>query len=470
MSFRDQRQENRSLTRRAVLGLLAAGAGGLVAACSAGAPPTQPTPKPTAAVGGQQAPAASKQLGGELRLHVRTGSEEDTLKDVLPKFTQDTGVTVKLESFPTAEYFTKLQTLIAGGTAGDVWWCAYRNTPRFANSKVIMQLDDLVKADSFDLTPYYSAALQASSYKGGLYALPFKIHPGPVVLYYNVQHIQEAGITMPDKQIAAWDDVIKMAGQLRKESNGRVDRFGLYLPLSSDSSTNTLQAVTMFARSWGGEVYSEDGKKAQFADPPTRDAIRFMSDLINTYKVAAPGQEFTQQFEDLMIAQRVSLLQASSSTKSIPTKTGGKFDVRNILVPPGPAGKVGTQAITDDIVINARTQNPDAAWALTKLLCGQDAGVRLGGGTGGVASGTCGARKDVFNDARITANPLHQVFIEPVQNAVPLRLPANLREEEVAAALHQMLTPIWLGEREPDDAFFAELNPAIQGVLDRPIA
>jgi multiple sugar transport system substrate-binding protein len=166
MPVRDDRQGNVKLTRRAVLGVLAAGAAGLLAACGGAATPAPPTAPPTAA-SAQQAPAASKKLGGELRLHVRTGAEEDTLKDVLPKFTQDTGVTVKLESYPTAEYFTKLQTLIAGGSAGDVWWCAYRNTPRFANSKVIMQLDDLVKADNFDLTPYYSAALQASSYKGG---------------------------------------------------------------------------------------------------------------------------------------------------------------------------------------------------------------------------------------------------------------------------------------------------------------
>ena len=104
------------------------------------------------------------------------------------------------------------------------------------------------------------------------------------------------------------------------------------------------------------------------------------------------------------------------------------------------------------------------------MLCGQDVGVRLGGGTGGNASGTCGARTDVFNDPRIMANPLHPVFLDPVANAVPLRLPANLREEEVAAALHQTLTPLWLGERQPDDAFFSELNSSIQGILDRPIA
>ena len=459
-------------TRRAMLGLLGASAAGLVAACTSAAPqaPSAPASSSAASQPAQQAPAGATSGGGELRLHVRTGPEADTLGDVLPKFTQDTGLSVKVESFPTADYFTKLQTLIAGGTAGDVWWCAYRNTPRFANSKVILALDDLVKADSFDLSQYYPAALSASKYQGALYALPFKIHPGPVALYYNVQQVQEAGITMPDKQVSSWDDVVKIAGQLKRESGGRVDRYGLYEAMTSDSSTNTLQAVTMFVRSWGGEIYSEDGKQTLFNDQPTKDAIRFMSDLINRFKVAVPAQEWTQQFEDLMIAQRVSLLQASSSTKSIPTKTGGKFEVRNTLLPPGPSGKVGTQAITDDIVINAKTANPQGAWALAKLLCGQDVGVRLGGGTGGIASGTCGARKDVFSDPRIMANPLHPVFLQPVQDAVPLRLPANLREEEVATAVHQTLMPLWLGERQPDDGFFSELSSAVQAVLDRPIA
>lgn len=135
--------------------------------------PAAPAAQPAATTApAAQAPAASKKLGGELRMHVRTGPEEDTMKDVLPKFTQGTGVQVKLETFPTNEYFTKLQTLIAGGTAGDVFWGIYRNTPRFANNKVIIQLDDLVAKDKFDLSVYYPSAVEAAKYNGGLYACP----------------------------------------------------------------------------------------------------------------------------------------------------------------------------------------------------------------------------------------------------------------------------------------------------------
>jgi ABC-type glycerol-3-phosphate transport system substrate-binding protein len=243
----------------------------------------------------------------------------------------------------------------------------------------------------------------------------------------------------------------------------------MYLPMTTDSGTNTLQGIMAYARAWGGDVFSEDGKKALFTEQPAKDAVRFMADLMHKHKVAAPGQEFTQQFEDNMIAQRVSLLQAASSTKSITTKTGGKFDVRNVVMPPGPTGKVGSVAITDNLFMNAKTKNPEGAWELLKLLCGFEVGVRLAGGTGGNASGTSGGRKDVFVDPRLMAQPLHPIFVELVPNAVPPRMPANLRLDETATATHQTMWPVWLGERQADDAFFAELNTAVQAVMDRPI-
>ena len=481
----------RALLRGALGVVGSVGAASLLAACQQSSAPaskpaadTKPTESKPAAPAGQpaattapgaskpaaQAPAASTKVGGELRMHVRVGPEEDTLKDVLPAFTERTGVQVKVESFPTAEYFTKIQTLIAGGTLGDVMWGIYRNTPRFANNKVIMPMDDLIKQDNFDLSQYYPSAVESVKYNGQIYAMPFKVHPGPAALYYNVKHVQEAGVTMPEKQFASWDEFIATGKKLVKGNPDNPERYALSIGLPPENATGTLEKVVMYVRTFGGEIYSEDGKKSLFQEQGAKDGIRMMRDLMHQHKIAAPHQESTTQAEDLMISERVSTLQAASSTKSIPTKIGGKFEVRNMLMPPGPGGKVGTQTITDHININAKTQNPQASWELVKLLVGKEVGVRLGGGTGGTASGTTGARKDVFNDPSILANPLHPVFITLVENAEPLRAPANLREEEVATVVHQLLGPVFLGERQPDDGFFSELNTAVQAVLDRPMA
>jgi multiple sugar transport system substrate-binding protein len=508
------RSPGRPMSRRAMLGLLTVAAGGVLSACVSSqpaaapkateppkpavdakptaqpaAPAAQPAAtaaqpaaakpaeaakpaadaKPTLPASGQAAPSVSKKLGGELRLHMRIGSEEDTLKDVLPKFTQDTGIQVKLETTPTNEYFNKLNTLIAGGTLGDVFWCAYRNSPRFAQNKIIMPLDDLVKADKFDLSQYYDGAIGASRYQGALVAMPFKFHPAFGALYYNANQVDEAGVKMPEKQIASYDELIGITSKLTKQSGGKIERYGLNFPITT-GPTNTLQFVTLFARAHGGDVYSEDGKKSLFNEQPMRDGIRFVADMMHKHKVAVPGQDISANVEDLLLAGRAATLQASSSTKSITTKTGGKFEVKNTMFPVGPSGKIGLEAITDQIVINAKTQNKEAAWELVKVLCGYEVGVRLGGGTGGTASGTCGGRRDVFHDPRLTANPLHTPFIDLVEKAEPIRFPGNLREEEVASAVHQTLLPILLGERQPDDAFFNDLHNDVQRVLDQPLA
>src|SRR5262245_19550659 len=101
------------LTRRAVmLGAATAMAGAFLAACggaSAPSKPAEPTKpaaapaattvpavkpaeptKPAAAAGQPTSAAPAAKMKAELRLHVRTGSEEDTLKEMLPKFATDT--------------------------------------------------------------------------------------------------------------------------------------------------------------------------------------------------------------------------------------------------------------------------------------------------------------------------------------------------------------------------------------------
>ena len=61
-------------------------------------------------------------------------------------------------------------------------------------------------------------------------------------------------------------------------------------------------------------------------------------------------------------------------------------------------------------MMNKGTKYQKESWELTKMLCDKETGIRLGEGRGG-ASGTCGARPDAFNDPRLLANPLHQIWI-----------------------------------------------------------
>jgi ABC-type glycerol-3-phosphate transport system substrate-binding protein len=452
------------------------------AAPAAATKPAAPTTAPAAGATQPAAPAATKPAatpaaaapskafaGKQIRLHLRTGSEEDTMKEVLPQFSQSTGIDVKLETFPGGEYYTKVQTLIAGGQLGDVLWTVnYRGTNLWAYSKVTRSLDDLVKADNFDTSQYYKAAIEAGMWEGKLVAMPFKIHPGPCVVYYNVNAVNDAGVKMPEKAFSSWDELVKMAKMLTKPgAGGKIERYGFYTGMTANDPTGTWKHFVTYARSWGGDVYSEDGKKALLAEKPVMDAIRYIHGLVFTEKIAPSFKDAGANADDLFIAERDVLYQSESSTKSIPTRIKGKFDVRNVVLPPGPSGKVGTETIVDHIVMSNATKEPQASWELVKLLCGKEVGIRLGEGTGG-ASGTSGARIDAVTDPRLTKNPLHPVFVDLLPKTEVVRLAYNFRDEELNNTFHQVSTPIWTGERQPDDAFFKELNDAVQAVLDKP--
>src|SRR5207245_2197044 len=119
------------------------------------------------------------------------------------------------------------------------WTVNYRGTFLWASSGIIRSLDDLVKADKFDTTQYYPAALGAGQWEGKLFGMPFKIHPGPCIVYYNVNAVNEAGVKMPEKQFASWDDLLRAAKQLTKPGSGRIDRYGFYSGMTSNDPTGT---------------------------------------------------------------------------------------------------------------------------------------------------------------------------------------------------------------------------------------
>ena len=438
------------------------------AAPTAAAPtkPTEPakaaeTAKPTVAAA-KPAPAGTT----EIRLHVRTGTEADTLADLIPPFEKEQNVKVKIESFPTNEYYQKLQILLAGGQAGDVWWgVVYTGQGLYhAANGIMLFLDDLVKADKFDLDQYYPAAIEGCRYKGQLFGLPFKLHPGAVALYYNVNLVKAAGI--PEPKPKTHEELVDIAKALTKREGSKTTQWGYVHGFGS-----VPHFYIQWTRAWGGDILSKDGTKALVNTEPSMAGIRFAHDIIYKHKVAPEmSQIANNDVGQLFISGVVGTMQGYSSDKSLPSRIKDRFQVMNTMMPKGPTGKYGLWMVTDFVGINAKTKYQQQSWELTKLLGGKELGIRLGEGTGG-ASGTSGGRKDVFESERLKKNPLHQMFIEAVsinEEGSEMRIPANFRGDEFNKALGQKMGPLWLGEAQPTKEFFDGVNKTLQDILDKP--
>jgi ABC-type glycerol-3-phosphate transport system substrate-binding protein len=468
-------------SRRTILKTMGVAALGSVAspifaACGGAAPAAtggagKPAEAPPAATSAAAAAPTAQGAGRELRLHVRTGNEADTLADRLPEFeSKFPGTKVKIESFPGAEYFTKLQTLTAGGQLGDVFWGIVHQgwSPFFLASGITMPLDSLIESDKFDLNQYYPVAIQAVRvFENRVLGLPFKLQPFAIGLYYNSNAFDEEKVQAPTLNTTQ-DEFIEIAKKMTKnDASGRPVRFG-FLPALIGSAYESLVTVV---RPFGGDVMTSDGTKAQLNTPAAAAGMKWIYDMVFMHKVAPSVQQLggdpASPQDSMFVAGTGAMYQAGSSAKSLPTRVKDKFVVKDTLMPMGPGNNRGSMAGVDVIMMNKQTKFQTESWELVKMLCDKETGIRLGEGTGG-ASGTCGARPDAFNDRRLLANPLHQVWIKAAEDAGPLYVPANFRGGEIDTFIKQKMGGLYNGDEKPEQTFFDDLNNGVQQILDKP--
>lgn len=137
----------------------------------------------------------------------------DTLDAIVAGFeAENPDVTVEVETAPFDEYFTLLQTQVAGGDAPDAFELNFENFVSYASRGVLADMSDLIAADAdFDAGAYYQPAFDAFAYDGTQYALPESY--STVVLIYNKDIFDAAGIDYPTSDWV-WDDEASTAAEI----------------------------------------------------------------------------------------------------------------------------------------------------------------------------------------------------------------------------------------------------------------
>lgn len=190
-------------------------------------------------------------------------------------------ISVVLEQIPSDQYEQKIMVETAAGQAPDVQIAREASFSYFANRGLYLDLTPYLRQARYDLTAFYPAILNHWKLNGKLYALPREFTP--VVLYYNRDAFDRAGIAYPNENWT-WDDFVKAAKKLTVTKDGKTVQWGtfmvpwdaLYLPLIFEA---------------GGQLISKDGSKAMLTSKPVEDAFQFAKDLIYKYHVAPPLSE-----------------------------------------------------------------------------------------------------------------------------------------------------------------------------------
>jgi multiple sugar transport system substrate-binding protein len=309
------------------------------------------------------APAIRAQEKTQIRLGTWAAVEEaNELQAVIDTVNAEaTDFEIVSEPQP-ADYYTKLQTTIAGGTAPDLFWLSQEFVAGYAELGAILDISDMLADDdapAADLSDYFESILQTAQYEERTYGLPWISQP--VMLYYNVELFADAGIDPPDESWT-WETFREAAETLTDVENG------VY-----GTSFNAWPPIHMFIWQAGGETITADLDACPIDTPEAIEGAQFYADIIYKEQYAAPESAISEQgFGEMMKAGKVGMFYGGATDdldyayKNDPANA----EIRMALVPSGPAGRT-TFAWTASTVVNGATDNPEVAYrALVALTEG----------------------------------------------------------------------------------------------------
>lgn len=146
--------------------------------------------------------------------------------------------------------------------------------PKFAKQGWLIPLDEWFGEDQRQ--EFLPGDIQGSIFEGKIYRVPLQTDAG--VLYYRKDLLEEKGYRPPQ----TWSEFVKIAKDLQNPPNlwGFVFQGKQYEGLVC----NFLEILWSF----GGDVFDEKGNLV-LDSKETAEALKFVYDLIHTYKISPPG-------------------------------------------------------------------------------------------------------------------------------------------------------------------------------------
>jgi len=310
----------------------------------------------TAAVLALSACGTSSSTSGPVKLTYFTFSAApDHLTDlntIIQAFhSQHSNITIDVQTASYNDYFTKLQTAIAGGTAPDTFELNYENFVSYSSAGSLLDLSGQASSDSsFKSSVYYPRAYGVFNQNGKQYGLPESF--SDVLLFYNKDLFDAAGVSYPTADWT-WSDELTAAQKLTDKSKGV---WGDFQPIQF------FEFYKVLAQN-GGKFLSSDKKHSTFNDQAGVDAATWLVSKVGKV-MPTDAQLGGQNDEALFKAGKLAIWHAGiwefAPMKSVPFKW-------DIQLEPGKVTKAH-HFFANAVVASSKTSHPAEAWQWLRFL------------------------------------------------------------------------------------------------------
>jgi multiple sugar transport system substrate-binding protein len=354
-------------------------------------------------------------------------------------------ITVELQIVPWEDYWTKLQTGVAGGETFDVLWINAASLPVYAASGSLLPIDDIVGDGGIDAGLFPEALVEMYAFEGTQYGLPRDFDT--IALFYNRDLFDAANVDYPTGEWT-WEDFRQAAEQLTDDGSG-VWGAGLQTSWQENYYNFILQNE--------GQLLNEDGTRSLVDEPEACEAFEFLTGF------------FTDELTPSLAVQQANpVADTLFPAGQVAMMTGGSFRAgaysgadANLDVAPLPIGKQRATVIHGLAnVIWAGTEQPGASLELVRFLADEEAELILGesGATIPAYAGTQQNWVDSNPDMNL------QVFIDAAEYGA--EIPSSTGGIEWHFAIQEAVIRGWSGDI-PADQICVEAaeaaNAALQG-------
>lgn len=286
-----------------------------------------------------------------------SGGNEETLERMYAAFQEEyPNITVEIETIGFDDYFTQMQTRVAGGTAPDCYELNIENFAAYANKGALAELTGI------DTSGYNETALSAFNIDGKQYGVPGNF--SNVVLIYNKDLFDQAQIDYPSDDWT-WDDALEAAAAIRALDE---NTYGIYQPI-------TFNEFFKVAVQYGGSILNEDRTAFTINSPENLQAAEMMISKVTDTNVQ-PNEEQMGGMGDWDLFQSGRLGMIPTGIWAFTTFADGCDFAWDICVEPGGTQKA-THFFSNALVVNAESEKKEAAATWINWLASSDAAAQI---------------------------------------------------------------------------------------------
>ncbi len=178
------------------------------------------------------------------------------------------GITVETQAIDWFTYYDQLASTLAGGNPPDIAVLHRLSLYDYASRELVMSLGESFEQYGIDVDDFTANALDAASYDGTIYAMPWDVHA--LLWHINVDLLAEAGLVDDNGDPilpASRDELLEHAQQVKDATGKR------YMSMAGVDDPMVVRFFEAAVWQQGSDVFNEDGTEATFDTDAGREAL-----------------------------------------------------------------------------------------------------------------------------------------------------------------------------------------------------